>query len=435
MTDTLMKYLFFGFLFLISTLTYAQQIQVIHAGTVFSVPGEKPLKNQTIVIDKGRIVSVKSGFQSLKQLKLKNAVEIDLKDKYIMPGFIDLHTHVTGERDPHENIHLWTTQNEVDEGLSSIPYLEKTLMAGFTTVRNLGANYQVIIPLKNAVKSRKIMGPRIIAATSAITPTGGHADFHGYRTEILEAIEKSVGVCDGADDCRRAVREAVKQGADVIKITATGGVLSNTNAGVGQQLTDDELKAIVETANSLGRKVAAHAHAADGINAALRAGVNSIEHGSYLDETSVKLFKEKGAYLVPTLLAGVWLSEEMAINDQIPPAILAKIKKVVPEVEASFKLALNNNVKIAFGTDSGVSKHGYNAREFELLVKYGMKPMEAIKTATVNAADLLGMSSELGTLEKGKIADLVATDNDPLKNISELRKVSFVMKEGVVFKR
>ncbi|MGB3464782.1 MAG: amidohydrolase family protein, partial [Cyclobacteriaceae bacterium] len=219
-----------------------------------------------------------------------------------------------------------------------------------------------------------------------------------------------------------------------IKITAAGGVLSNTNAGVGQQLTDDELRAIVSAARSLGRKVAAHAHAADGINAALKAGVNSIEHGSFLDETSVKLFKENNAYLVPTLLAGVWLGEEMGQNDQIPTAIIDKINFVIPAVEKSFRLAVDNDVKIAFGTDSGVSKHGENAREFELMVKYGMSPTEAIASATRSAADLLGMSDRLGTLETGKIADIVATDADPTKNISELKNITFVMKEGTVYK-
>jgi imidazolonepropionase-like amidohydrolase len=227
----------------------------------------------------------------------------------------------------------------------------------------------------------------------------------------------------------------VKQGAEVIKITATGGVLSNTAAGVGQQLTDAELKAIVETANSLGRKVAAHAHAAGGINAALRAGVHSIEHGSYLDDESVKLFLEKDAYLVPTLLAGVWLSEEIKTNKNIPPAIAEKINQVVPVVEASFKRALKGNVNIAFGTDSGVSDHGQNAREFEIMVKYGMKESHAIRTATLNAADLLGMQDKLGSVEKGKFADIIAVRGDPLKDISILKTIDFVMKEGSIYKQ
>ena len=351
-----------------------------------------------------------------------------------MPGFIDMHTHITGERDPNKNPHEWTTLNDQDEAFQTIPYLKITLNAGFTTVRNLGADYKNINAIKRAIQKGYIEGPRVISSNGAISATGGHGDSHGYRYEISNAFEKSVGVCDGADDCRRAVRAKVKQGADVIKITATGGVLSNTAAGVGQQLTDDEMVSIVETAHSLGRKVAAHAHAADGINAALKAGVNSIEHGSFLDDESVILFNKTNAYLVPTLLAGVHMSEEMEVNKNIPPAIVDKIKEVVPAVEASFKRALKGNVNIAFGTDSGVSKHGTNAREFELMVNYGMDNEEAIKTATINAAALLDMSSEIGTIEIGKIADIIAVDGNPLSDIKILQDVQFVMKEGNIYK-
>lgn len=411
------------------------QVKIIHAGSLLAVPGNKPLKQQTIVIENNTISSVKSGYLTSKELGYEGAIIIDLKDKFVLPGFIDMHTHITGERDPKANRHEWTTLYDEDMAFRSIPYLKRTLDAGFTTVRNVGAAYTNITAIQRAIQQNIISGPRIIAATGAVSASGGHGDFHGYRTEILNAVEKSVGICDGADDCRRAVRELVKQGADVIKITATGGVLSNTSAGVGQQLTDDEMKAIVETANSLGRKVAAHAHAAGGINAALKAGVHSIEHGSYLDDESVKLFIEKDAYLVPTLLAGVWLSEEIKVNKNIPPAIALKINQVVPVVEESFKRALKGKVKIAFGTDSGVSKHGENAREFELMVKYGMNENQAIKTATLNAADLLGMQNELGSIEKGKFADIVAVSGDPLKNISLLKTIDFVMKDGKVYKQ
>ena len=383
------------------------------------------------------ISSIKDGFLSPTDLGFANdSVKlVDLSKKFIMPGFIDMHTHIDGERDPKKNPHEWTTLNDEDFAFAAIPYLKITLAAGFTTVRNLGANsFTNINAIKSAIKKGIIEGPRIISATAAVSATGGHGDSHGYRPQIQKAIDKSVGVCDGADDCRRAVRALVKQGADVIKITATGGVLSNTSAGVGQQLTDEELLSIVKTAHSLGRKVAAHAHSADGINAALRAGVNSIEHGSYLDDKSVKLFRETNAYLVPTLLAGVWLSEEMEINKNIPPAILEKIKQVVPVVEESFKRALKGKVNIAFGTDSGVSKHGTNAREFVLMVKYGMDSEEAIKSATINAAELLGMYDKIGSIENGKIADIIAVDGDPLKDISVLQNVQFVMKSGVIFK-
>lgn len=416
---------------------YAQDITIIHAGKLLAVPGEGVSTNKTLVIKNGVISSIKDGFLSPTDLGFinDNVKIVDLSKKFIMPGFIDMHTHIDGERDPKKNPHEWTTLNDEDFAFAAIPYLKITLAAGFTTVRNLGANsYTNINAIKSAIKKGIIEGPRIISATAAVSATGGHGDSHGYRPQIQKAFDKSVGVCDGADDCRRAVRALVKQGADVIKITATGGVLSNTSAGVGQQLTDEELLSIVKTAHSLGRKVAAHAHSADGINAALKAGVNSIEHGSYLDDKSVKLFKKTNAYFVPTLLAGVWLSEEMEINKNIPPAILQKIKQVVPVVEKSFKRALKGKVNIAFGTDSGVSKHGTNAREFVIMVKYGMDSEEAIKSATINAAELLGMYDKIGSIENGKIADIIAVDGDPLKDISVLQNVQFVMKSGVIFK-
>lgn len=420
-----------------SLLIHAQKTTIIHAGTLLANPGSKVQTNKSIVVENGIIKSVKNGFISASDLKLPDSTVsiIDLKNKFVLPGFIDMHTHITQERNPNSNPHEWTTLNDEDFAFRSIPFLNKTLMAGFTTVRNLGADYQLINSIKRSIARGDINGPRIIAATGAVSATGGHGDAHGYRPEIANAFEKRVGVCDGADDCRRAVRELVKQGADVIKITATGGVLSNTAAGVGQQLTDEELVAIVETAHGLGRKVAAHAHEANGINAALKAGVNSIEHGSYLNDESVALFNKTGAYLVPTLLAGVSVSEELKVNKNIPPAIADKIRQVGPVVKASFKRALKGNVKIAFGTDSGVSVHGTNAREFELMVKYGMDENEAIKSATITASELLGMSDKLGTISSGKIADIIAVDENPLTNISTLLHVTFVMKDGKVFKQ
>ncbi|MCB0653884.1 MAG: amidohydrolase family protein [Saprospiraceae bacterium] len=414
----------------------AQSTTIIHAGKLLAVPGQGVLSKQTIVVKNGLITDVKAGFLNPKDLDLEDARVVDLKDKFVMPGFIDLHTHVTGERDPDRNPHEWTTLNKEDFAFRCIPYLKRTLEAGFTTVRDLGSDQPTLIPaIKRAIREGNIEGPRIIAAINMISATGGHGDFHGYREEIEEAMGPMVNTCDGSDDCRRTVREMVKQGADVIKFAATGGVLSNTAAGVGKQLTDEEMVAIVETAHSLGRKVAAHAHEADGINAALRAGVNSIEHGSYLNDESVGLFNKTGAYLVPTLLAGVSVAEEMEVNHNIPPAIQEKIRQVTPVVEASFRRALKGNVKIAFGTDSGVSKHGTNAREFEIMVRYGMDPEQAIKAATVNAADLLGMSDKIGTLEKGKLADIIAVEGDPLKNISTLLNMKFVMKDGIIFRQ
>ncbi len=431
-----MKKILFTFLllFLVAFSIQAQdKITIIHAGTLLAIPGENPVNNQTIIIKNGMINDVRSGYLSAEELNFKNAEVLDLKDKFVLPGLLDMHTHLTGERDPDANPHEWTTQNDQDLAFKALPYVERTLMAGFTTVRNLGADAALIGAIRRAVDKRLIPGPRIVYSGGAISATGGHGDSHGYRPDILE-LDDNPGICDGADDCRRAVRARVKQGAGVIKITATGGVLSNTAAGLSQQLTDEEMKSIVEAAESLGRKVAAHAHAADGINAALRAGVHSIDHGSYLDDESVELFLENDSWLVPTLLAGVSVRDEVLVNDQIPPAIVDKINTVVPVVEASFKRALDGGVKIAFGTDSGVSKHGENAREFEIMVDYGMSESQAIKSATLNAAELIGMESQVGSIEKGKFADIIAVDENPLENISALKEVSFVMKGGKIYK-
>lgn len=415
----------------------AQDIKIIHAGSLLATPGKAPLQNQSILIDHGTIKEVRKGFITPKQFgyDTNTCDVIDLKDKFVLPGFIDLHTHISGERNPDANPYEWVKLEEADAAFQAIPYAKRTLDAGFTTVRNLGGDANVMNALKRAIAAGLIEGPRIIASTGAVSATGGHGDTHGYNSQIMEMIGVDASICDGSDDCRRAVRDLVKRGADVIKITATGGVLSNTAAGVGQQLTDDEMKAIVETATSLGRNVAAHAHEAGGINAALRAGVQTIDHGSYLNDESVKLFNETGAYLVPTLLAGVSVKEELETNKNIPPAIVEKIRQVAPVVEASFKRALNGGVKIAFGTDSGVSKHGLNAREFELMVQYGMDENAAIASATVTAAEVLGMSNTLGTIEKGKTADIIAVEGNPIQDISILKQVDFVMKEGTVYKQ
>ncbi|MBW3671928.1 MAG: amidohydrolase family protein, partial [Acidobacteria bacterium] len=337
--------------------TEAQSTTIIHAGQLLAVPGEPTLSSQTVVVRNGLIESVRSGYLDADQLGIEDADVVDLKSSFVLPGLIDMHTHVTGERDPESNPHEWVTRYEASVALEATQYLERILDAGFTTVRNVGADHKVILPLKEAVEKEWIAGPRIIAAAGGVSATGGHGDMHGYRDDIT-ALYPRVGICDGADDCRRAVRALVKQGAELIKITATGGVLSNTAAGVGQQLTDDELKAIVETAHSLGRKVAAHAHAAGGINAALRAGVDSIEHGSFLDDESVRLFRKTGAYLVPTLLAGASIAEELEVNDDSPPAIKAKIAEVSPAMRAANPtvILIPGVGMIAWGKDKSESR-------------------------------------------------------------------------------
>ena len=421
---------------LLSTFVVNAQTTLIHAGKVLVGTEQSVKEQQTLVIEGNKIAAIKAGFLTKQQLNLSDADVIDLKNQMVLPGLIDMHVHVTFERDATRNPHLWITEYEADYALRSLKYLKRTVNAGFTSVRDLGSSYQVIFPLKRAVERGDIVGPRIFAAGDMITPTGGHADMHGYRRDITKATEGGgLGVCDGADDCTRAVRDVIKSGADVIKITATGGALSNTAAGVNQQFTDEELSAIVNTAHHLGRKVTAHAHGTEGIKAALRAGVDSIEHGSFLDKDTVKLFKKQDAYLVPTLLAGATVKEEVLNNPNMPKAIAEKVEFVAPKMEESFKLALKNKVKIAFGTDSGVSKHGDNAKEFELLVKYGMTPKQAIKSATVEAAKLLGQSHNLGDLSVGKQADIISVNMNVLDNINELSQVQFVMKGGKVLKQ
>ncbi|MEO2280068.1 metal-dependent hydrolase family protein [Pseudoalteromonas pernae] len=407
---------------------------LIHAGELLSAANKKVAQKQTVEIEDGKVKAIHNGFLTSADLDLQHADLIDLRDKFVMPGLIDLHVHVGFERDPKANPHRALMEVEADSALRSVNYLRHTIEAGFTTVRDLGGSNDVIFPLQRAVDKGVIVGPRIIAAGEAVTPTGGHGDMHGYRREVLDAFTPRMGVCDGADDCTRAVRELVKAGAQVIKITATGGVLSNTKAGLNQQLTDAELSAIVDTAHNLGRPVTAHAHGAGGIAAALRAGVDSIEHGSYLNDEILKLFKQTDAYLVPTLLAGVSVGEEVQSNPNIPPAIVEKIKTVTPVVKASFQSALKKKINIAFGTDSGVSRHGDNAKEFVLLVDYGMTPREAIASSLEAAPKVLNMEKEVGKLETGYYADVIALDKSPLDDIGQLLSVDFVMKQGKVVK-
>jgi imidazolonepropionase-like amidohydrolase len=351
-----------------------------------------------------------------------------------MPGLIDCHVHLTGTWDREQRLRF-VQETDADATVRGVLNARLTLEAGFTTVRDLLAYGDSIFAIRNGIDRGDIPGPRIIAAGKAISITGGHADeSNGYRQDLFpdEGIER--GVADGPAACAAAVRYQVKRGADVIKLTATGGVLSASTAGLAQHFSDQELATIVATAHSLGRKAAAHAHGVDGINAALRAGVDSVEHATYLNDESIKLFKEKGAYYVPTLLA----AKTVADNAKIPGFYLAvvarKADQVGPMAIEAFRKAHAADVKIAFGTDTGVSAHGQNAREFALMVQGGMTPDEAIKAATVNAADLLSLLAQTGTIEKGKLADIIAVKGDPTKDVTELERVTFVMRSGVVYK-
>jgi imidazolonepropionase-like amidohydrolase len=412
----------------------AAEWTVVHAGRLLAVPGQAPEAERSVIVRDGRVVEVRAGFVDAASVGAEgDAVEIvDLSRHFVLPGLIDAHVHLTGELGPGQKL-LEATRSDAASALQSLPFLRRTLDAGFTTVRDLGSTPEVIFALRDAVAAGAVAGPRIVAAGASLAATGGHGDAHGFREEILDLWADS-SICDGAADCRRAVRAQVKRGSDVIKVTATGGVLSETAAGTDQQLFDDELEAIVATARSLGRKVAAHAHGADGINAALRAGVDSIEHGTYSDDASFRLYRETGAFLVPTLLAGETVLGMADTAEFMAPAVREKARRVGGEMKSTVRRAHAAGVAIAFGTDSGVSRHGENGREFLLLVESGLTPMEAIHSATVNAARLLGEEGDLGTLEPGKRADLIAVAGDPLADVAALLDVAAVMQGGRVVK-
>jgi len=403
---------------------------LIHAGTLLAKPGEQPLKEQTIVITDGRIVEIKAGYIE----PIEGQTVIDLKDKFVLPGLIDTHVHLLGELGPDEKVHRVET-SDAGFALDGAYHAMLDLQAGFTIVADLGevAGGDAIFALRNAIRDGKIPGPRILASGSTITPTGGHAQIYGYRDEIIELFHSS-GVCNGVEDCRRAVRLQVSRTADVIKLVATGGVLSDTKAGLGQQFTDEELKSIVETAHVMGRKVFAHAHGLDGINAALRAGVDGIEHGTYLDDSSIKLFRQHNAWLTPTVIAGITVGEYAKTGDFMSPAVAEKALAVGPVILEALRRARAGGVKISFGTDTGVGRHGTNGREFKLMVDAGFTPMDAIVAATLRAAEKLGIEAEAGTIEAGRSADIIAVAKSPLDDITELERVVFVMKGGVVYK-
>ncbi|NIJ35908.1 imidazolonepropionase-like amidohydrolase [Sphingopyxis panaciterrae] len=400
-----------------------QAATYIHAGRLLADPASGRVEtNKTIVVEGGKVSAIRDGF-------VGEGAVVDLRDAFVMPGFIDSHVHLTFESGPTSRLDA-VTKSATDQAFDGVVFAKRTVRAGFTTVVDLGSETEAINGLRDAIATGKVVGPRIIAA-GGVAAHGGHGDIHGYRQEILDLFRAKT-LCSGADDCARAVRLAVQQGADIIKTASTGGVMSNTAAGLGQQMSDAELVAIVETAHRLGRKVAAHAHGTDGVNAALRAGVDSVEHGTYIDPESIRLFKAKGSYLVPTLLAGHTVSEQAETADWMPDAVRAKARTVGPLMVDALRRAHEGGVKIAFGTDSAVSKHGENAREFALMVEAGLTPLDTIRAATVWAATHVGLENEIGTLGTGKAADIVAVRADPLTDVRALETMAFVMKGGAV---
>lgn len=405
-------------------LTYVQ------AGRLLADPADgKVLTAQTVVVQAGQVVRIEPGYTSAP-----GAEVVDLRDSFVLPGLIDSHVHLTSQSGPDSRMRE-VTQSPADQAMFGAYNARKTLEAGFTTVVDLGGENEAVFALRDGIAHGWIEGPRVLAAGAPLTPEGGHADRQRWRPEVMAAL-KWPAACSGADACRRVAREQIRAGADVIKIMATGGVLDQGATGVDQQFTDEEMKAIVDAAHAMGRRVHAHAHGAAGINAALRAGVDSIEHGTYLDAESIRLFKAHGAWLVPTVIAGVTVAEEAQKPDSwMSPQVKAKALQVGPNMIAMARRAHEGGVRMAFGTDTGVGLHGTNAREFELLVKAGFTPIDAIRTATVLGAEHDGMAGQIGALKPGMAADLIAVKGDPTSDVTELQRVRFVMKGGTVYKR
>ncbi len=410
---------------------------IVQCGSVLPIAGQPARGETTLVVHEGRIAELLPGIVEPDAVMAGRSGEsevIDLREAFVMSGLIDAHVHLTFEHDADARLRR-VTEDDADAALRGSVYARRTLEAGFTSVRDLGGG-PAVFALRDAISSGVIPGPRMLVAGYAISPTGGHGDrTNGYREDLFDEPGAFLGIADGPYEARKAVRAQVKRGADVIKLTATGGVLSNTNVGTEVQFKHDELEEIVSTAHMLGRKVAAHAHGTKGVNAALRAGVDSIDHGTFLDADSIDLFKKTGAWYVPTVTAGKTVEERAKLPGFYPPAVAEKARAVGPQILDALRRAQAGGVKIAFGTDAGVFPHGENAREFQYMVEAGVTPMDALRAATVGSATLLGIEAEVGTLEVGKRADLIATRRNPLVDVTELTRVVFVMRGGTVYKR
>ena len=402
--------------------------KVVHAGRLIDGTSTSVRERVSILVAGERIVDVQPGFVTPAGAQI-----IDLSRQTVMPGLIDSHTHITSELGPNAIVEA-VTKGAVDEAVRSTVYARRILDAGFTTIRNVGAGGGADVALKRAINDGFLPGPRIWTARTTLSITGGHGDQGGLRHDLFEAPTYEEGIVDSPEEAAKSVRYQHKYGADLIKFTATGGVLSINDSGDLQQFSDAEMRAIVETAHLLGMKVAAHAHGKRGMEAAIRAGVDSIEHGTYLDDETIALFKKHGTYLVPTVLAGKTVEEMAKTPGLLHPSVREKAARIGPLIQGAFGRAYKGGVKIAFGTDSGVSKHGVNGREFGYMVEAGMPAIEAILSATRSAADLLGAADTVGSIQKGRFADVIAADGDPLKDISLMQRVSFVMKGGVVHK-
>ncbi|MES2130379.1 MAG: amidohydrolase family protein [Pseudomonadota bacterium] len=403
--------------------------QTVDCGRLLDVKAGTWREKVSIVIDNGSVKSIGP--------MAPGAGHVDMSAYSCLPGFIDMHVHMAEETEKQaDSLRNTISLNPADIALRSVAYARRTLDAGFTTVRDLGAPNGVNIALKRAIANGAIAGPRMYTAGKIISTTGGHGDPTNNRNyEFSHAVGPMDGIVNSADEGREAVRARYKEGADLIKVTATGGVLSQAANGQNAQYTEDELRAIVSTARDYGFRVAAHAHGNEGIKRALRAGVDSIEHGTYMDDEAIALFKKTGAYYVPTISAGRYVADKAKEPDYFSPLVRPKAAAIGPLIQGTFARAYKAGVKIAFGTDAAVYPHGDNAKEFAYMVEAGMPALEAIRAATLSAAALLDQSARLGSVEPGYAADIVAVSGDPLKDIGVLQQVKFVMKEGVVYKK
>ncbi len=417
-------------LLLMTFMSNAQETFYLHCGKIVDTKSGKLLTEKTIVVSGNKISAVQNGYSIPENDAHKI---IDLKNKTILPGLIDMHVHIEHETNPKRYLSRFV-DNEADVAFESVMYAERTLMAGFTTVRDLGGS-GVNISLKKAINKGYVKGPRIFTAGKSIATTGGHADpTNGNKKELMGNPGPKEGVINSPEEARKAVRQRYKNGADVIKITATGGVLSVAKNSRNPQFTLEEIKAIVEMANDYGMLTAAHAHGDKGMQRVVLGGIKTIEHGTFMSEKTMELMKKYNTYLVPTITAGKEVAEKAEVVGYFPEIVVPKAKEVGPQIQGTFAKAYRKGVPIAFGTDAGVFPHGQNAKEFGYMVEAGMPPMKAIQSATVINAKLLGMADELGQIAEGFLADIIAVDDDPLKNIKTLEKMTFVMKGGKIYK-
>lgn len=401
---------------------------LIHAGRLVDGVSAAPRERVTVVVDGGRIQAIESGFRAAGS----GDEVVDLTQATVLPGLMDMHVHLTSEHSRTSELDS-IKKGEADRAYDSTVFAERTLMAGFTTVRNLGDQWNVSIALKRAIDSGKVKGPRIHTSGRSIGTRGGHADATNSFGPFLTSNDpRHDTVCNGADSCREAVRQRYQDGADSIKITATGGVLSIAKSGSAPQFTDEELAGVVSTAHDYGMKVAAHAHGAEGIKRAVRAGIDSIEHGTFMDDEGIRLMKEKGTHYVPTISAGRWVYEQAQDPTYFPAIVRPKALAVGPQIQETFGKAWRAGITIMFGTDCGVCAHGDNGKEFGYMVDAGMPVMDAIRSATIVPARYLGIYDRLGSLEAGKLADIIAVPGDPSADIRAVTRVFFVMKDGVV---